>query len=48
MASTTPFATPWDAFEARVPADALNRYKRELFCNPSREVKPIFSGGRDV
>ena len=31
MASTTPIATPWDAFEARVPADALNGYRWELY-----------------
>jgi arylsulfatase A-like enzyme len=31
MASTTPIATPWDAFEARVPADALNGYQWELY-----------------
>src|SRR5262249_39695755 len=31
MASTTPIATPWNAFEARVPTDALNGYKWELY-----------------
>jgi arylsulfatase A-like enzyme len=31
MASTTPIATPWNAFEARVPADALNGYRWELY-----------------
>jgi arylsulfatase A-like enzyme len=31
MASTTPIATPWDAFQARVPEDALSGHKWELY-----------------